>query len=195
MEMVENDGAVSLVRLTMQPVTDRLSFLLDQACIPGAWRTYRLAYGLQLHDAHKNPRHDTSKPAPTHLQWARPIDADYDPTVEQLFARVPRTPVTDLLHGRTRTPEFYVLLSRLDAQHRLSYNLATRSMINNQIYRLQPLYMHMPPPASGFAPLAPHVPHAPAHDTATPVAGKRDSGGVRKRAQMLASLAALRLRC
>ncbi len=52
---------------------------------------------------------------------------------------------------RIRTPEYYILLSRLNvgilqrlSHDPLSYDAVVREQIRKQVHRLQDLYMHMP---------------------------------------------------
>jgi hypothetical protein len=115
LEMVSEEGTVSEMRRSMVPVTDKVSHVLADTWRGDEWHTYRLVFGTRLDDE----RNQTSQqaPVPTQLRWAAArLGPQYDPTIAELFADIARTPVISLADGRTRTPESYLLLSRLDVR-------------------------------------------------------------------------------
>jgi hypothetical protein len=197
LEMVREEGTVAEVRRSMVPVTQSVSELLAETWRGQHWKTYRLAYGTRLDD--ERVRASQQAPVPTQLRWVAPqLGPEYDPTIAELFADVPRTPVTSLADGRTRMPEYYLLLSRLDVRllhtHAQDHNNPlrpnlTQQQVLRQMHRLQALYMHniKPPPRAVDNPAQP--PARPA----SPATRKRDVNGDPKRAQMRHFLAALRL--
>ncbi len=116
--------------------------LLDRTSGAGQWRTYRLGYGL-IHNPNR----------PFQLKWAASaLSAEYDPTVQELFAGVVRAPSVRA-DGETRVGSYYIVLSRLDVrlwrrfpQNTNWYASVTKDQIADQLYRLQELYVRMPPP-------------------------------------------------
>jgi hypothetical protein len=149
------------------PVTWKVSALLDRLYGVNMWQTYRLAYGLQVD--HKKP---------TSLRWAaHAITAQYDPTIQELFAGITPT------HGQSH----YLLISKLDVRllyqlsdDPMSYDKMTKDQILLRLYELQDLYMHMPPPQ----------PYPDTHHTPNP--RKRDADGTPKHARLHHLLDALR---
>jgi hypothetical protein len=202
LEMVREEGTVCEVRRSMVPVAQSVSELLAETWRGHDWKTYRLAYGTRLDD--ERVRASQQAPVPTQLRWAAPQLGDtYDPTIAELFVDIPRTPVTSLDDGRTRTTEYYLLLSRLDVRllhthaqdenNPLRLNL-TQQQVLRQMHRLQALYMHLPPPAADADTAhTAHAPHTPPAPDASPATGKCDARGDPKHAQMRHFLAALRL--
>jgi hypothetical protein len=107
LEMVSEDGVVFSMRRAMEPVTHKVSHLLAETWRGDAWRTYRLASGTLLDD--ERTRTSQQAPVPTQLRWADPqLGPQYDPTIAELFADIPRTPVLSLADGRTRPAEYYL---------------------------------------------------------------------------------------
>jgi hypothetical protein len=211
LELITEDGTRTSIRRSMVPVTDKVSHLLAETWKSNPWRTYRLAYGLRVDE--KSPRpHDETR-TPTHLRWADPqLGPQYDPTIQELFAGVTRTPVLSLADGRTRIPEYYLLLSRLDVSllqtHAQTKDApleldSVQKKVLKQVHRLQALYMHLPPCAVHAPAKSPARPALSRESTASPPpalprpaspsTGKRNARGDRKHAQMLQLLAALRL--
>jgi hypothetical protein len=108
-------------------VAEKVSALLDRTNGFLGCRTGRLAYGVQEH----------RKP-PTQLQWAdKPLSAEYDPSIQELFAGV------SLKHG----DEYYLLVSKLDVK--ISHQPVVQytdewyrqERIKEMVYRFRELYV------------------------------------------------------
>ena len=150
-ELIEEDGYLHRGRSRNMPVTTRVLDVLAHSygATYRAWGSYRLGYGLQFED-----KADITNPnRPFRLQWAtKALSAEYNPTLQELFADVERVPMVRA-DGKTRVGQYYIVLSRLDVRQwrRLSadprqYASVVKAQIEDQLYRLQELYVRMPPP-------------------------------------------------
>ncbi len=131
MERVTALGNQTVTGCDYVTVTEKVSALLDRTDGFLGWRSGRLAYGVQ----------EDRKP-PTQLQWAhKPLSAEYDPSIQELFAGV------SLKHGE----QYYLLVSMLDVK--ISHQPAVQytdewyrqERIKNMVYRFRELYMSKAP--------------------------------------------------
>ena len=124
MERVDPFGILANTGWNNVSVTQKVSVLCDNTGGWRHWRTYRLAYGVQIENR-----------KPTKLKWvAKQITAKYDPTIEELFEGI------TLENGES----YYLLISKLDVNNRLQDQAEDKERVETALIRFQDLYMHMP---------------------------------------------------
>jgi hypothetical protein len=117
MERIDVNGLIMLAGQGTVDPTEKIAALFDRTDWFHDWRSYRVAYGRQ--DGWKSP---------SFVQWASPITAEYDPTVQELFSDV------NLEIGES----YFLLISRFDVNQ--THAASSQRAVDFAINRFPTLY-------------------------------------------------------
>ena len=117
MERIDVNGLIMLAGQGTVDPTETIAALFDRTEWFHDWRSYRVAYGRQ--DGWKNP---------SFVEWASPITAAYDPTVQELFRHV----------TLERGESYFLLISKFDGNR--PHAASSQRAVDFAISRFPTLY-------------------------------------------------------